>query len=264
MGFGMTYALAKLLGGGGGGTAQAEKTASITKQGETITPDSDYDSMESVTVTFDPSLASFPSGAISTNRDGSLANGIFKGRTGITSFSAPNITGLNSENFRGCSKLESVYLPKASMVAGSGQSTFYGCTKLKSIVLPSNIQTLNNEFAKGCTSLESVDIGGGDFNQQNGFNGCSKLAMIVLRKTNGNIPLGNTNWLSSTPFASGGTGGTIYVPSARLSNYQTATNWSTIIGYANNQIKTIESTHTDPDAPIDLTTHYADGTLIPS
>ena len=88
--------------------------------------------------------------------------------------------------------------------------------------------------------------------------------MVVLRKASGNMPLGNINWFSSTPFASGGTGGTIYVPSARLSAYQSATNWSTIIGYANNQIKTIESTHTDPDAPIDLTTHYADGTPIPS
>jgi hypothetical protein len=31
---------------------------------------------------------------------------------------------------------------------------------------------------------------------------------------------------------------------------------------ANNQIKSIESTHADPNAPIDLTLYYADGTPI--
>lgn len=34
--------------------------------------------------------------------------------------------------------------------------------------------------------------------------------------------------------------------------------------YTNNQIKSIESTHTDPNAPIDFTLYYADGTPIPT
>lgn len=246
------------------GNPQASKTATITAQGETVTPDVGYDSMEEVTVDFDPSLAAFPAGAVRTDRSGSLADSILRSRTGITSFSAPNITGLNSRCFAGCSNMESCYLPKASMAAGTGQETFKGCTKLEYIVLPKNTQTMNNEFARGCTALKAVDIGGGDFGQNNGFYGCSNLKMIVLRKTSGNIALSQLSWLTGTPFANGGSGGTIYVPASRLSNYQSATNWSTVIDYTNNQIKTIESTHTDPDAPIDLTLYYADGTPIPT
>jgi hypothetical protein len=34
--------------------------------------------------------------------------------------------------------------------------------------------------------------------------------------------------LSKTPFASGGTGGTVYVPQALITEYQNATNWSTL------------------------------------
>lgn len=246
------------------GTPQASKTATITAQGETVTPDVGYDSMEEVTVDFDPTLAAFPAGAVITDRSGSLADSILRSRTGITSFSAPNITGFNSRCFAGCSNMVSCYLPKASMAAGTGQETFKGCSNLEYIILPKNIQTLNNEFARGCTALKGVDIGGGDFGQNNGFYGCSNLKMMVLRKTSGNIQLSQLSWVTGTPFANGGSGGTIYVPASRLSNYQNATNWSTVIGYTNNQIKTIESTHTDPDAPIDLTLYYADGTLIPT
>ena len=56
----------------------------------------------------------------------------------------------------------------------------------------------------------------------------------------------------------------LYVPNDLISSYQSASNWSTILGYANNQIKSIESTHTDPNAPIDLTLYYIDGTPIPT
>ena len=74
--------------------------------------------------------------------------------------------------------------------------------------------------------------------------------------------LNNISAFNNTPFASGKSGGTLYVPADLISSYQSATNWSTILGYANNSIKSIESTHTDPSAPIDLTLYYADGTPI--
>lgn len=60
--------------------------------------------------------------------------------------------------------------------------------------------------------------------------------------------------LNGTPFASGGTGGTLYVPNALKSSYQSASNWSTILGYATNSIQAIEGSYYE--------THYADGTVI--
>ena len=51
---------------------------------------------------------------------------------------------------------------------------------------------------------------------------------------------------------SNGSGGTLYVPQALISTYQSATNWSTILGYANNQILPIEGSIYE--------NQYADGT----
>ena len=65
--------------------------------------------------------------------------------------------------------------------------------------------------------------------------------------------LSNVNAFTGA-FASGGTGGTLYVPQALIASYQSATNWSTILGYANNQILPIEGSIYE--------TQYADGTPI--
>jgi len=53
------------------------------------------------------------------------------------------------------------------------------------------------------------------------------------------VPLSNINAFNVTPFASGNAGGILYVPSSLISSYQAATNWSTILGYENNQIQAI-------------------------
>lgn len=114
-----------------------------------------------------------------------------------------------------------------------------------------------------CPNLEKVDLGTGGRLSGNAFNGSTKMNFLVIRGS-AVAMLSSTNVFTGTPFASGGTGGTLYVPNSILSSYQSSTNWDTILSYANNQIRSIESTHTDPNAPIDLTLYYADGTLIPT
>jgi len=193
-----------------------------------------------------------------------LADSVCKGRTRITKFIGNAVTVLRSLVFASCTSLQEVVLPNANNPSGFGTSAFQGCTALKGLVLPSQTGNCYNTFADGCSNMEYYDSKTAGMSQQNAFRNCSKLATIVIRKTDSVSTLNNINNLSGTPFASGGTGGTLYVPSALLSSYQSASNWSTILGYANNQIKSIESTHTDPTAPIDLTTHYADGSLIPT
>ena len=116
---------------------------------------------------------------------------------------------------------------------------------------------------QNCSNLESLDLGLTANTSLQSRSGCSKLKILVIRSTTAR-GLSATNNFNNTPFASGGTGGTLYVPNNLISTYQGASNWSTILGYANNSIKSIESTHTDPTAPIDLTLYYADGTLIPT
>ena len=168
--------------------------------------------------------------------------------------------------FKGCTSLRKVNLPDLTSFYGGNH--FEGCTSLEGIVLPSYGTGNNNNFNihdswfKNCSALKYVDTKGAYSIWNNAFSGASVLETIIIRNADRTTGLNNINAFTDTPFASGGTGGTLYVPQALISSYQSATNWSTILGYANNQIKSIESTHTDPDAPIDLTLYYADGTPI--
>ena len=200
------------------------------------------------------------------NADNDLRGGAFSYCKGITSVSAPNFTGANNANygfqsaFLGCTGITRISFPNA---VGFANNTFEGCSGLTAVVLPKLLRVDQSCFGK-CTNLERFDAGGNgsgsiaSYAFQSGH-----LSMLVLR-SNTMASLGNTNAFNNSPFASNGTGGTLYVPNSLISSYQGATNWSTILGYANNQIKSIESTHTDPNAPIDLTLYYADGTLIPT
>lgn len=160
----------------------------------------------------------------------------------------------------GCKKLTSVKLPIQPFVGGNA---FAGCSNLPLFVGQSATIVYTSAF-QNCAKLEIVDVLGGDTSSginANAFNGCSIMTVLVLRASTV-TKLGNISAFTNSPFASGKSGGTLYVPSAQISAYQSASNWSTILGYTNNQIKSIESTHTDPDAPIDLTLYYADGTPI--
>lgn len=117
-------------------------------------------------------------------------------------------------------------------------------------------QNLENNLSLRAIDAGSLNIATGSFKFR-----YNPLNTLVIRQ-NTVAQLAIVNHFNNTPFASGGDGGTLYVPQALISSYQSASNWSTLLGYANNQIKSIESTHTDPTAPIDLTLYYVDGTPI--
>ena len=104
---------------------------------------------------------------------------------------------------------------------------FYYNTSLVRVVLPNMTgQCVTNAF-RGCTKLEFFDAPCGSL-QSACLNGCTALKTLVLRKTGTICSMANANVLTSTPFASGGTGGTVYVPSTLIESYKTATNWSTL------------------------------------
>lgn len=205
----------------------------------------------------------------------------------ITSISGNGaITNILDRAFEGCTKLASVDFP--NFRERVKPYAFFGCTALTRTGLPynfvntdsdswngcssleyfvhGNIHGLYTRTLRGCSSLKAVDIGGENFvdTRATMCDNCTVLNIFVIRKTGSVVPLQNISAFNGTPFASGKSGGTLYVPASLVSSYQSASNWATILGYTNNQIKSIESTHTDPDAPIDLTLYYADGTQIPS
>ena len=157
---------------------------------------------------------------------------------------APKLKSIGQDCFYNCSSLVSADFP--SLEATSYES-FYGCTSLKEIEFNS-LKSCGQMCFWGCASLEKITasctsiISGGmancshlaiiDLTGQAG--GCSgggglfeknpSLKTLILRNTSSVWQVGGYP-CSDTLIASGS--GYIYVPSALVDSYKTATNWVT-------------------------------------
>ena len=178
-----------------------------------------------------------------------------------------NPVTVNDSGFRDAKYFDIEYFPRLTTI--NGTYAFAGPydpdrgSSATSFVAPL-LTTIQSTYALSYNdTLVSIDIGNLTSIPSYTMRDNQNLEILVLRKS-ALTSLANIDAFTDTPFANGGSGGTLYVPNDLISTYQSATNWSTILAYTNNQIKSIESTHTDPTAPIDLTLYYADGTLIPS
>ena len=78
----------------------------------------------------------------------------------------------------------------------------------------------------------------------NAFSGCSVLTTVVIRGDTV-ASLSNISAFANTPFASGGTGGVLLIPSTLVESYKTATNWSVLYGYGTNRFLALEDYTTD-------------------
>lgn len=173
-------------------------------------------------------------------------------RTGIVSVIAENATSIGNYALSHCSSLKSCYMPN---VKNNTAQYSFSHTALEGLVLPSwNVGTSNN-LCQSCTSMGYFDAPIASIGQ-NVFNGCTVLDTIVLRKTGAIATLSNVNAFTNTPYANGKSGGVIYVPSDLISTYESATNWSTLVGYGTLEFKAIEGSEYE--------TYYADGTEIPT
>ena len=179
--------------------------------------------------------------------------------TPITGVTLTTRTSIPSMCFNGCSSL--VYVASSSVTGMSGNQNFLGCTSLTTINLP-NITALAGNAFQGCTSLQVFDLPKlTSLNYARCLYGCSNLKTIVLRSTSV-VPI-NNDCLTNTPFGSGGSGGTIYIPESLYNalgtgtnDYKATANWSTYDGYGTITWAKIEDSYYE--------THYADGTTIPT
>ena len=150
-------------------------------------------------------LTNIPS---SVNR---LNSYVFYGCTKLVSISGDGILQIDSGAFLKCSSLESARFPNAS--ASSLYSTTFG----------------NSTAASACTELAVCDLGKTKQIAANAFINCYKLRTLILRKTDAITTLANVSAFTNTPMNGyNSQTGTVYVPSALISTYQTATNWSTL------------------------------------
>ena len=119
----------------------------------------------------------------------------------------PKCTTLGNYAFRDNGKLSEVLLPVCKTIA---QNAFYNCDLLKGISLPS-ATTINASAFNGSAIFDTIILG------------ASSVATLA-----------NTNAFSGTKIASGT--GYIYVPSALVDSYKSASNWSSFAS----QIRAIE------------------------
>lgn len=170
----------------------------------------------------------------------------------IQTISLPNVTTIGANAFRGC-KARHINTPSAQ--SGNG-TCWYACPNVETIVLPAWVGGwIVDQMWSNCTKLEAIDFGSNTTEIGRGFlfQSSSVLTVVIIR-SNSVIQLRSISSFNGTPFASDGSGGTLYVPQALIASYQAATNWSTILGYTNNQILPIEGSIYE--------TQYADGTPI--
>ena len=202
-----------------------------------------------------------PNGAITISSSvETIQNRAFFEYQGITEVTIEGDPYIGGNAFQNCRNIETLNTPNLTKFKSgyynSSTYTFQGCSKLKGVVFPSYAANsgIDSYVFQNCTALTYADfkdvnkIGGADVFTNTGLN------VLVIRRTSGVATLQSTNNFNSSPFASNGTGGTLYVPSALISSYQSATNWSTLLGYTNNQILPIEGSYYE--------THYADGAVI--
>jgi len=222
------------------------------------------------------------------NDSSSLGADAFCGCSSLDGVDFSHISSIPADCFKNASVKNCLFNPTSVAGGGFRDATYWSYTKLPNLttisgtysfagiydsstkhstattlVLPVLTSIASNNAFSYNYSLEAVDLGAVATIQASTFTNNSSMNVLILRGSSA-AALSNTNAFTGTPFASGGTGGTLYVSNDLISSYTSASNWSTILGYTNNSIKSIESTHTDPNATIDLTTHYADGTLIPT
>lgn len=105
-----------------------------------------------------------------------------------------------------------------------GNRCFYDCDGLLNVFLP-KIQTMGERCFYTCNYLQYVDLGTevnsiGNYS----FYGCSRLAKVIIRRTDGIPTLEGSYVFDNSPIASGV--GYIYVPNNLVESYRTASYWS--------------------------------------
>lgn len=243
------YASADVSVSGGGGI-------SVDDIAQDLAPSGAITLSNSVTEIAKYAFARKPLTSITGNGVTSILEDAFYYCPNLASISFPNLVSTSgSSNFRGCA-LTSVNFPELTTLGGT--YVFTDNTNIETGVFPkltSTNQSLRNSRFLTLDFGKKISIG------NYWFTDCGRLATLILRSTE-LCPCTNTGGFSGTPFKSGGTGGTIYIPKVLYDHlgdnsaydYQHASNWSTIYGYGTITWAKIEGSIYE--------TQYADGTPI--
>ena len=166
----------------------------------------------------------------------------------------PLLTGLEVNSCRVGSALKVFHV--SAIKRANYNQLFQGNGNMQILRLPGLTTSYNlggTNFCSSCGNLKLIDAGSA--NNIGNIQGAGALSILILRKTTICGLTASSNF-NNTPFKSGGTGGTIYIPKALYdhlgdggsSDYRAATNWSTIWGYGTITWAKLEgSPYEDPD-----------------
>lgn len=110
-------------------------------------------------------------------------------------------------------------------VTGNIAYAFRNCPNLVEIHLPNTAYNIDRTCL-GCRKLEIADLGKGSISNDASFQNCTALRTLVLRNTAQVQSLSAWSANCMGGIYNNPTESTIYVPSALISSYQTASNWS--------------------------------------
>lgn len=169
------------------------------------------------------------------------------------------LTNIRAFAFAQCTSLHTLIAHNVTYI---GQHAFNGTTQLNTLAFPSLMARETDTFQRAL-GLIALDLGS-TFNFLYGSTtgNCVALKTLILRSTSV-VGLGaNGSTFVGTPFASGGSGGTIYIPKSLYDHlgdgtkldYKANSIWATYFGYGTITFAQIEGSIYE--------TQYADGTPI--
>lgn len=180
---------------------------------------------------------------------------VFQGCRSLTEIDLPNLTTMGGKVFNGCSGLTEIDLPNLTTMSGDIGTA----ANVTSINLPKLLATPNWGLS-GLTNITRIDLPSLTDCGDNTFRSLQKLEVVTMMSVTiirgtaflttpkcATIVLGadtvctlsNINGLPPR-FGANGAGGTLWVKRALIEEYKSATNWSVILAYPNNQILAIE------------------------
>ena len=178
-------------------------------------------------------LTSLPSGLTS------IGNNAFDGCRNIAITTIPDgVTNIPNSSFRSCNSIENISSNAAITSLGyyafQSSSSSYPMS-LKTARFPNmSISSLYAVFGsttayQACQLLELLDLGTVGTITANTLANCYSLETLILRKSDGITQLATTSAFTNTPMSGyNSMTGTVYVPSALINSYKTATNWSSL------------------------------------
>ena len=198
---------------------------------------------------------------LSSLQSSSNAYMTFRGCSSLQSINLSNLTQWGSGDgreegmfytFYDCTNLQTVNLPNLTN-AGRLDNTFYNCTNLQTVNLPNLTNaTLGSSVFEDCISLQTIELkisnvyGGRIFSNctsltqvkaplasidSSCFSNCSALKKLILPQTDKVTVLESSTAFADTLLDKDGVTNGIYVPSALLNEYRTATNWVTLANH---------------------------------